>query len=181
MGGIITGVIGGIGSLVGGNAAAKQALAGFNYLRGKQGVQPYVDTGKGANSNVDALLNGGPNSPAAKAAYANYLNSTGYNFQLKQGTNAITGSAAARGILNSGSTGKALTKYGQDLASTTFNNYLSQEGTLADRGLVAAKAIGEAGTQGGATAAQATAGGIAGATGAAQNVAGKLVNYFGGV
>lgn len=181
MGDIIGGLIGGIGSLIGGHSAAKQAMTGYNYLTGKSGVQSYVDQGKSAEGDVSALLTGGPNSAAANSAFNNYLNSSGYQFQLKQGTNAITGSAAAKGILNSGATAKALTGYGQDLASTTFNNYLNQLGTVAERGLTASGQIGAAGTQGGATAAQATAGGVGSAIGYAQGVVNPLMNFFGGI
>jgi hypothetical protein len=50
----------------------------------------------------------------------------GYQFQMDQGTQAIQGSSAARGMLNSGNTLSALDKYGQGLASSfyqqQFNN-----------------------------------------------------------
>lgn len=71
---------------------------------------------------------------SAGNAFNNYLNSTGYQFQLGQGQDAIASSAAARGLLNSGATAKALTKFGQNLASTTFNNYLSQLGGIGTAG-----------------------------------------------
>lgn len=95
---------------------------------------------------------------SANSAFANYLNSTGYNFQMKQGQAAITGSAAARGMLNSGATAKALAQYGQGLAAQGFNNYLNQLGNVANRGLQAGEAIGSAGTAGGANAAGYTQG-----------------------
>ena len=178
MGGIIGGVIGGIGSIFGGKSAASEALTGYKYLTGKNGVQPIVDQGKAANANISALLNGGPNSAAASAAYGNYLNSTGYNFQLKQGTAALTGSAAARGILNSGATAKALTGYGQDLAKTSFNNYLNQEDVLSKNALTASGQIGQAGTQGGQAAAQATQSGVSSGANQLGSAAGGLYNFF---
>lgn len=46
----------------------------------------------------------------------------GYQFGLSQGVNAIEGSRASKGLLNSGATGKALTRYGQDYAGQQFNN-----------------------------------------------------------
>jgi hypothetical protein len=146
MGDIIGGIIGGVGSLFGGNAALK----GYNYLTGKNGIQSDVTQGTSANSDINALLTGGPGSAQARGAFGNYLGSTGYNFQMQQGEGAITGSAAARGLLNSGATAKELANYGQNLAGTTFNNYLTQLGNQANRGLQAAQAIGQAGTQGGA-------------------------------
>ncbi len=180
MGDIISGVIGGVGSLAGGKKARQAANQGFNYDKNTLGPG-YTAPGATANENVGALLNGGPNSAASRAAYGNYLSSTGYNFQLKQGTSAITGSSAARGLLNSGATAKALTEYGQNLASTSFNNYLTQEGSVADRGLQAGVATGQAGTKGGDTAANNT--GIPGLTGSLQGAVGgpTISNWLAGI
>lgn len=111
---------------------------------------------------------GGVAGGSASDAFNRYLNSTGYQFQLGQGQNAIVSSAAARGLLNSGATAKALTKYGQNLASTSFDNYLKQLGALSTQGLQGGQLITNAGTQGGETSAKSignawgTAGGIAG-------------------
>lgn len=175
MGDLIGGIIGGIGSLVGGNqaasaekAAAQQALTGYNYLSTNPLVSQLQTNGTAASQgeasttgNINQLLTSDSQS---NPAFQNYLNSTGYQFQLGQGENAITGNAAAKGILNSGATAKALTGYGQGLASTTFNNYLGQLGSLAglqgaqaSQGLTAAQAVGQAGTTGGANAGQQTA------------------------
>jgi hypothetical protein len=192
MGSIIGGVIGGVGSLFGGSSASNQALAGYNYLTNNptnqlaQNFGQAATQGANATQNTEAqLLGTQPMTNATQNGFNNYLNSTGYNFQQQQGTAALTGSAAARGILNSGSTAKALQGYGQNLASTSFNNYLgnlsglnTQQQNAANTGVNAASQVGTAGTQGGATAAQATYGGIAGATGAAVNVAD---NFFGGI
>jgi hypothetical protein len=52
-------------------------------------------------------------------------------------------------LLNSGSTAKALTGYGQGLASQGYNNYLSQLDSQFGQGLTAAEQIGQAGTAGG--------------------------------
>lgn len=46
----------------------------------------------------------------------------GYQFRLNQGSRALTNAAGASGMLNSGATAKALTRYGQDYASGEFNN-----------------------------------------------------------
>lgn len=167
MGNIVGGLIGGAASLLGGQSAKSNALAGFNYLSGKNGVQSFVDTGRNANTQQADLLglNGAQGASRAGPAFQNYLNSSGYGFQRGEGTRAITGSTAARGLLNSGSTGKALMKYGQNLADTTFGNYLDRTGAVAGRGLQASGQIGQAGTQGGATAADAQQSGISKAGG----------------
>ena len=170
MGDILGGIIGGIGSLVGGSQAAsaekqgaQTALTGYNYLKGNPllgQLQTNASGAAGAENgtigSINSLLtSNGQNNPA----FQNYLNSTGYNFQLGQGSQAITGNAAAKGLLDSGATGKALTTFGQDLASTSFNNYLGQLGGLAglqggqvNQGAQAAEATGQAGTTGGANA-----------------------------
>lgn len=175
MGDIIGGIIGGIGSIFGGNSAAKQeqaaaktALTGYNYLSSNPLIKQAQTNGSTAlagEANTTGDINQLLTSPSQNnPAFQNYLNSTGYNFQLDQGSKAITSNAAAKGLLNSGATAKALTTYGQDLASTTFNNYLGQLGGLAglqgqqaNQGLGAAEAVGQAGTAGGAGAAQMTA------------------------
>lgn len=151
MGNIIGGFIGGVGSLLGGSSAKKNDLTGFNYLTGKSGVGGVVNNGAAANSAESSLLTGA-GTPQQKQAFGNYLDSTGYNFQKQQGTGAITGSAASRGLLNSGATGKALESFGTNLANTTFNNYLGQLSGLTGQGLTASGQIGQAGTTGGVNA-----------------------------
>lgn len=51
----------------------------------------------------------------------------GYQFRLQQGTDAIEGSAAARGGLFSGQTGKDLAQYGQGLASQEYQNAFARD------------------------------------------------------
>lgn len=163
MGGIIGGVIGGIGSLFGGDSAkkasqqaAQQSLAGFNYLTSGAGAQPsgqFIQNGTQAAGIQSGLLTPGAGTPQAQSAFQNYLNSTGYNFQLQQGQNAITSSNAARGLLNSGATATALAQYGQGLGQQNFNNYLQQLNDVAQRGQQQLNTVGQAGTIGGNNAA----------------------------
>lgn len=199
MGDIIGGVIGGIGSLQAGQSAKSNDLTGYNYLAGKNGTpgpgSDYVNRGQAAAGQQtdtqgleSGLLTSGANTPQAQSAFGNYLNSTGYKFQQQQGTQAITGSAAARGILNSGATAKALQTFGQGQAGASFGNYLgqlsglnTQQGGVAASGLDAAKAIGANGTQGGIAAGTAMQAGISKAGGlfAGAGDAG-YTNFFGG-
>jgi hypothetical protein len=179
--GIAGTVIGGVGSYLGGQSAKSNDLTGYNYLSGQRpqlgrGVIDYVNTGNTANKqSADLLgLNGADAASQASPAFQNYLNSGGYKFELDQGTKAITGSAAARGVLNSGSTAKALTKYGTGLASNYFNDYLNQTNASANRGLTAANMIGTAGTEGGAKAGEAMSNGIGGLFGSVGNIFGKI-------
>lgn len=184
MGEIIGGLIGGIGSLIGGNSAADQALTGYKYLTkgaGAPAESGYVNNGASANEAQSELLGLKPITGQTTNGYNNYLNSTGYKFQLDQGTNALNGSAAARGLLNSGSNAKALTQYGQGLASQNFNNYLGQLGGVSSAGQVGLGQVAQAGTQGGQGAAQASQSGTSSGFGQLGSAAGGLLNFFGGI
>lgn len=81
----------------------------------------------------------------ANSAFNKYLDSTGYNFALNQGTNAITSNAASRGLLDSGATGKALTGYGQQLGGQYFNQYIQQLLGLGTQGIQAGQVLSGAG------------------------------------
>ncbi len=154
----IVSAVAGLGSAILGNRAkkkaAKQSMAGFNYLQGNEGVVQAQETGQMAGGLSAALLGLGGDQEAAEAAFEQYRGSTGYDFRLGEGMSAITGSMAARGLLESGATAKALTEYGQNIASAEFSNYLGQlRGTQAT-GLNAAFNVASQGTSGGAQAAQ---------------------------
>lgn len=144
--------------------AAATARLGFDWLKDSPEFTGYLKQGSKANNNIASLLMGGA-SPEALAAFDAYKGSTGFQNRLQTGADAITGNQAARGILNSGATGKRLTQYGQELGSGEFANYLSQLGALANTGLAAGQTIGSAGSAAGASG----AGAIANGYGAAAN------------
>jgi hypothetical protein len=52
----------------------------------------------------------------------NLQNDPGYQFQLQQGMKALSNQGAAAGLLNSGSTLKAMENYSQGLAGTSYQN-----------------------------------------------------------
>lgn len=182
-------------------AATKAAMTGYNYLTSGAGAAPeqsYIDAGTtalqgvGNTQNSEAqLLGQAPVTDATKNGFNNYLGSTAYNFQLGQGQNAVNSDAAAKGLLGSGGTAKALTQYGQNLAGTTFNNYLGQLGNLngqqqttATNGQNALGQIASAGsTAGGAAANTLIAGGNAqaGGTVALGNTIGNALGSIGGL
>lgn len=134
------------------------ANQGFDWAKGNLGG--YVGTGNQANSDIASLLGLGGDSAKANAGFQNYLNSSGYKFNLKSGDEAITSNAASKGLLNSGATGKGLETFGQNLGSTYFNNYLGQLSGLAGNGLQAGGVIANNGTQGGGTAGQLQSNGL---------------------
>lgn len=163
MGAVLGGLIGGVGSLLGGSSAKSDALTGYNYLtgqRGQPGVTSIANNAVASNNAESQLLGTSPITPGTTNGFNNYLNSTGYDFAQKQGSDAVTGSAAAKGILNSGSSAKALTQYGQGLGAQSFSNYLGDLNTQTGQGLTASGQIGSAGTTGGATAANDAQSGI---------------------
>lgn len=92
----------------------------------QQGVQ-------GSNY-LSALLTGQGDTEAANAGLENYYQQAGYEPALRQMQQGIVGGGAASGLLRSGSTAKALTKYGAELNQGFYNNYLSNLGGLANIG-----------------------------------------------
>jgi hypothetical protein len=208
MGGIVGGLVGAAGQYLGAKQqasaakdAAKAAQQGFKYLTtGKGGAaeQQFIDAGVGASKGQQTtqemqgqLLGSSPITADTQNGFNNYLNSTAYKFQLGQGQDAIGSDAAAKGLLNSGGTAKALTQYGQNLAGTTFNNYLGQLGNLnneqgatATQGQQSLGQIGTTGTAAGQGAANAMiSGGNAAASGtvAAFNGIGNALGSVGGL
>lgn len=90
--------------------------------------------GTGAMSNLASLLGVGGDPGAG---YNNYLQLAGYAPAMRQLSQNITGQGAASGILNSGSTAKALQTRGTELNNQFFNNYLQQLAGLSGLGLQA--------------------------------------------
>lgn len=74
-------------------------------------------------------------------AFQNYLNSTGYQFQVDQGNQAINQGYAAKGALQSGAALKALQTYGQNTATGFFKDYLGLLSNQQGVGLSGASAI----------------------------------------
>lgn len=66
----------------------------------------------------------GDATTAAQNAFKAYQDSTGHQFRLDTGVNALQSSAAAKGLLKSGATLKGLDQYGQNLGTQDFGNYL---------------------------------------------------------
>src|ERR1700761_1711170 len=99
-----------------------------------QALGGQTTNGTGASNALAALLGVGGNPAAQQQAFQNWQNSTGYNFGLNQGTQAITQNAAASGLLDSGATGKALQTYGTNYANTQYQNYLNPLQSLVSSG-----------------------------------------------
>lgn len=70
-------------------------------------------------------------------AFDKFRADPGYQFSFDQGQQAIDRSAAARGILNSGATAKALDRFGTGLADQEYGNYFARLQSLANLGQTA--------------------------------------------
>ena len=77
---------------------------------------------------------------AARSAFDQFRNSTGYQFRLGQGMDAINSGYAGRGTIKSGAAMKGINDYGQGMASAEFGNYMGYLGNQANAGLSAANA-----------------------------------------
>jgi hypothetical protein len=91
--------------------------------------EPFRQAGiKGQNRLMDVLgLSGntsaqGYGSAARNFGMSDFEADPGYAFRLSEGTKALERSAAARGGLLSGGTGKALQRFGQDYGSQEYTN-----------------------------------------------------------
>lgn len=134
--GFLSKAIGGIfGSDDNKEAIQEQQYKGFDYLKDSDLLAQTKDMSSDALSTISGLLGLGGDQIAAEKAFDQYKDSTGYQFRMDEGVNAITGSRAAAGILNSGATSKELMKYGQNLASDEYSNFLAQLGGVTGAGL----------------------------------------------
>jgi hypothetical protein len=164
------------GSAAGGyNSAADIAQNAVN--TSGRALGPYAAAGVPALSALESLygLNGSPPD------YSGFYDQPGYRFSLSQGDQAIQRAANATGGGFSSTTLAQLANYNQGLASTQYNNYVSQLYGLAGLGLGGANALGGQAIQGSNIVGQsrigagnASASGIAGATGAIIGAAGRL-------
>lgn len=116
------------------------ALQQRMYEEGIRRQQPFLDIGTNALNRLNAL-----NQPGADVT--NFLTmDPGYAFRLGEGQKALERSAAARGGLLSGATGKALTRYGQEAGSQEFANAYNRLAGLANLGPSAAGVMSNLGT-----------------------------------
>ena len=129
----------------GGDKPAGSGNQAFGYL--KDTYAPQASTGVGANNFMAGLLGvPGGDTAGADAGFASYLSKAGYAPALERLQAGVTQGAAAKGLLNSGSTQKALVRYGAGLDQQFYNNYFQNLNTLNQRGLDAGQTIGGAGS-----------------------------------
>jgi len=132
-------------------------------------------------SNTLAGLLGGQGTAAQNAAFQNWQNSTGYQFGLNQGTQAITQNNAASGLLDSGATAKALDTYGQQYANTQYQNYINPLQNLVNSGNQAGSVVGSVGNvsnSSGSSSGSSSTGGLGGFLG---SIGAALPSIFPGI
>lgn len=118
-------------------ADAAQARLEENYQRTADQLNPYIDAGQSALTNINQVNAGN---------YAAFENSPDYQYALSSGINAADRSAAARGSLFSGGQQADLLKLGQGLASQNLNTYYNRQLGLAQLGQNSATSLGSIGT-----------------------------------
>jgi hypothetical protein len=94
--------------------------------------------GTGTNA-MQALLSGDT------SGFNAFKNATGFNAMAEQGSRGITGNAAAGGLLRSGSTGKALQSFGNNIQNQFADKYLGHQQNIANMGMNAGQLIAGAG------------------------------------
>jgi hypothetical protein len=87
---------------------------------------------------------GNPTAASADPRLAGFFASPDYGFRVQEGTSAITGNTASRGLLDSGATGKALINYGQQAGSAEFSNWYNRLSAAAGVGQAATTQSGQA-------------------------------------
>lgn len=98
-----------------------------------------------------------PGGAPGGGGFENYLANTGYDWAMDQGTRAITGNAAAQGMLRSGSTLKGIEEYGQNLGKQFFENYLGQ---LMNMGQMGQRSTGQVAQAGQVSESDSSSGGL---------------------
>ncbi len=82
-----------------------------------------------------------PTQPSAQQAFDTYRNSTGYQFRLNEGLDAVNSGYAGSGTLQSGAAMRAINDYGQGMASQEFGNYMGALGNQQALGFSGASAV----------------------------------------
>lgn len=143
----------------GGVAANSQinALLGLNTAPAvQQSVAPAASFGGGFGGSIGNALQqfyaqqqgqtAQPAQPATQPgltqnqAFDNFRNSTGYQFRLSEGMNALNSQYAGAGAIKSGAAVRDAVQFGQNFASGEFGNYLNALGNQQATGLQAGSA-----------------------------------------
>lgn len=207
-------ILGGIAGLFGGNSAAKKIAQGNinaehgilgatgaaqnDIQQGTQNYYPFVGAGQQGLAGLQQYV---ASNPQFSFDTQKYFNAPGYEFQLKQGQNAIENAASVGGF--GGNTLRDLTTFGQGLASTYYNDAFNraqqsfqtnQNATLANlEALIRAGefgssgafagnlALGQTGMAGAGQAGNYAVGAAGGQAGGALNQGNQISSILGGI
>ena len=122
-------------------ATQNNALQQDIYNKNTANLSPWMTRGNAAGNEQSGLLGIGGDPASAQNAFNNYTNSTGYQFRLGQGLNAVNNSYTMHGALNSGAALKGINDYAQGQASNEFGNYFNQLSGMSQQGAGAASAV----------------------------------------
>lgn len=105
--------------------AANRAIQNQQQMFGvaQQNLQPFINTGSGAASQLASLQGYGP--AGANGMMQTLQSLPGYQFTNYQGLKSVQNGATARGLGVSGAAQKGAANYATNLANTYYNNYLS--------------------------------------------------------
>jgi len=122
-------------------AADKNAAAiGQTQTENNALFKPFIEGGTKANalSNDFLGVNGFGPQTTAKQSFNAFKDASGFNFDLRNGADALNSNAATRGLLKSGSALKGLTDYQTNLADKYATTWLNGLGQQSANGLNAA-------------------------------------------
>ena len=146
-------VVGAGASIYGANKAASAQKAGIDastavqremfdkqtalqepFRQGGMTAQNQLMTLLGLSPGADSGITVNPNDPnfgkySKDFSMADYQADPGYAFRLSEGMKGLQNSAAAKGLLSSGSTLKGITDYGQGMASQEYGNAYNRSQT----------------------------------------------------
>lgn len=119
------------------SGSTPQAYAPYQLWSGQQPPQGVASNA----ANNPPPANGQTAQQAAENAFDIFRNSTGYQFRLGEGMNALNSGWAGAGTLQSGAAMRAAQEYGQNFASNEFGNYMGYLGQQQGVGLGGASAL----------------------------------------
>lgn len=116
-----------------GDAAGFSPTAFSDWIGNSRGASPFgVPSQPLATNATVAPTNVVPTAPqgqtpqqAAEGAFDTFRNSTGYQFRLGEGLDAVGSAYAGIGGLQSGAAMRGINEYGQNFASNEFGNYVN--------------------------------------------------------
>lgn len=118
-----------------------------NYNAASGNLQPFINTGTGANNLLASFYGINGTDPAlGQNALAAFAKSPDYQFAKTEGINALDNSAAAKGGALGGNQLRAVTEYSSGLATQNLNNYLTRLTGLSGQGIQAGGYLGQIGT-----------------------------------